>query len=622
MAAPCPPAKNHCLALTLAGAVALLLALWLHGVWQLQAGTRLLLAPMIGALDNCLFSKNEAHSRVACRGEAASAVGVIESSLQALGPAVSKDGRFELGYTLNVPLLRMFTRPAEGEWLIDRVAVQRVAQTIQDVKRPVVLYLFSTHFGVGGPLEAELAQDAANLAHTPQGPLPKDKYYNVDIFPWGVARTDNGLTQRREQAMRAVLSAVCELPGSVRDRVRAVTVLGEVHQLFPGFEAGMGFESPYSVSDYSEVSKQGFRRFLAEQYGHIDRLNAAMDSDFSSFDAVVPPSKDIRREVLTRFHDHIDAYAGGRFPVSGWVGFVGGAARENWVRVYINGRQVGRVPARYGRQDVFAAKPDLGTADVGWRYDVDFSGFEPGLYHVDMALESRDGSLQHLGRRTVGVLDRAQTAPRELPQVDLPAMRSPDKGTVFHVDAPQDQSSVYFNPLVPLWHTFRAKQVTAYLAHMGAVVQKTCLGSVVSTHQIIPFTNPGWDESRFAIDDSLGLGGHMGLGVSLYGEPVYGRSLTDWLNGTGHGGKRPRPGLSARYGITEFHPLKALDREALRGALLTHLGRGAHFVSFFMETRWGGERVEPGMNIFSLDPENPKFSSDELYWSFSELLRR
>jgi hypothetical protein len=56
--------------------------------------------------------------------------------------------------------------------------------------------------------------------------------------------------------------------------------------------------------------------------------------------------------------------------------------------------------------------------------------------------------------------------------------------------------------------------------------------------------------------------------------------------------------------------------------LFTHLGRGAHFVSFFMETRWGGERVEPGMNIFSLDPDNPKFSSDRLYQSFSELLRR
>jgi hypothetical protein len=114
----------------------------------------------------------------------------------------------------------------------------------------------------------------------------------------------------------------------------------------------------------------------------------------------------------------------------------------------------------------------------------------------------------------------------------------------------------------------------------------------------------------------------MGLGVSLYGEPVYGRSLTDWLNGTGHGGLRPRTGLSARYGITEFHPLKALDADALRRALFTHLGRGAHFVSFFMETRWGGKRVEPGMNIFSLDPDNPKFSSDRLYQSFSELLRR
>jgi hypothetical protein len=602
--------------------MAVLVGVLALGLVQLRTGQRLLLAPMIGALDNCLFAKSAAHSRAACGGPSASAVHLIEATLQSLGPQFSKDGRFELGYTLNVPLLRLFNRGADGGWHIDTEAVRRVAHTIRDIDRPAVLYLFSTHFGVGGAMEAHLAQDAANLAHTPQGPLPKDKYYDTEILPWSVARTDNELTLRREQAMRAVLAEVCAQPSAVQKRVKAVTVLGEVHQLFPGFEAGMGFESPYRVTDYSEVSRRGFQRFLAEQFGQISRLNAWVNAEYPGFDAVEPPARDIRTQPLRTFHDHIDAYAGGRFPVSGWASVPGRAGQPLWMRVYVNGQQVARVPVNQGRQDVFAARPDLPSADVGWRHDVDFSRFATGLYQVDMALESPDGGLQHLGRRAVGVLDRTQLPPAVLPQTPLPAMREPDTDTAFYVDSPKDQQSVYFNPLVPLWHGYRASQVTAYLAHMGKVVQNTCLGPVVSTHQIIPFTNPGWDESRFAINDSLRLAGGMGLGISLYGEPIYGDSLTKWLNGTAQpGAVRPRPGVSGQYGITEFHPLKPLDAQELREALLRHWGQGAYFVSFFLEPRWEGGRIEPGMNLFSLDPQNPRFASDRLYQSFSNLLR-
>ena len=600
-----------------------LMALFAMGVVHWQATNRLLLAPMIGALDNCIFAKDAARSTVACRGQAQSAVHLIESTLQHLGPTQSPNGSFELGYTLNVPLLRLFQRLDDGQWQIDRTAVQRIAQTIRDVERPVVLYLFSTHFGVGGDMESALAKSPANLAHTPKGPLPKDMYYNVEIFPWSVARIDNEITLRRSQAMKAVLDAVCELPSTARQRVRAVTVLGEVHQLFPRFETGMGFESEYQITDYSEASVLAFRAALAEKFGQIARLNEFLQSNYSEFSEVNPPSLDIRNDKLTRFHDHIDAYAGGAFPVSGWVSVKGATGRNNWVHIYVNGAWVARVPARFGRQDVFTAKPELGSADVGWRHDIDFSGFAPGIYQIDMALESGNRPLQILGRRTVGVIDRNQNTPPAMPQKDLPSMLPPGSDVHYFIDSPQDQSSVYFNPLVPLWHAFRAKQVTGYLKHMGLGVKNSCLAEKAHTHQILPFTNPGWDVTRFAIEDSLLSGHGLRLGISLYGEPIYGDSFIDWFNDSRlQTVGKLRKVLPSEYGVTEFHPLRAMSEKELSEALDRHRGRGAHFVSFFMEPRWNGELIEPGMNIFSLDPQNHRSGSDELYRAFSAMMRR
>jgi len=601
--------------------VALLIALFVYGVWQMQRSSKLYLMPMIGALDNCLFAKSPELSWQGCKGSRKSAATLIESTLQSLGPAVSQDGHIEVGYALNVPLLRLFIRQQNGEWEIDQEAVKRVAQTIGDSARPMVLYLFSTHFGVDTPMETHLAQSSDNLAWTQNGPLPKDKYYNVTIYPWSLARTDNELSLRREQAMAAVLDKVCGLPWSARQRVRAVSILGELHQLYPRFESGMGFDSAYEVTDYSPASVEGFRRYVENRFGNIAALNDAVGADYPDFDAVLPPRLDIRKDRLTRFQDHIDAYANGKLPVSGWLSVKGARAQDNWVHVYVNGRFVARTPARFGRQDVLAARPDLGTADVGWRHDLDFSGYEPGLYQIDLALESGGKALQYLGRRTVGVIDRTQAAPPVLPIQALPSMSKVDGQTEYFIDSPPDQLSVYFNPLVPVWHTYREHQVTEYLMHMAQVARSSCFGDVVYTHQIVPFTNPGWDATRFAIEDSLLPHKGISLGISLYGEPIYGDSVLNWLRGpsveraSALWTKPSRP-----YAITEFHPLKPMTRAEIRDALDRHWHQGVQFVSFFMEPRWQGERFEPGKNLFSIDPDNHQFGSNVLYESFSQLI--
>lgn len=592
----------------------LLLVLALIGakiIWPWQEKP-LLLAPMIGAVDICLISGPD--QVAACAESPDSATRVINATLDGLGPRLSADGKYELGYTLNVPLLRMF-RPTEGGWQVDVDAAKRIARTISDVSRPMVLYLFSTHFSVGGALETQLLEDPSNLAQTTMGPLAKDSYFGLDIMPWSVARTDNQITERRKQAMAAVLNEICQLPPSARRNITGVTVLGEVHQLFPDFEGGMGFGSDYIITDYSATSIQAFRGYLNNQFGNVDALNRALGANYASFDDVLPPFRDIRKTKLDRFQEHIDAYAGGVLPITGWMSASSKQSNGiNWVHIYLNGERVARVPATLGRQDVLKAKPELGTADVGWRHDIDFAGLPPALYRIDVALEAGTNPLMHVGTRTVSIVDRTQATPLPLPQKKLPTMVSPGPGVQYSIDSPKEALSVFYNSLVPLWHAFRSRQVIQYLQYHKENVRQSCLGNTpIYTHQIVPFTNPSWDASKFAIDHSVEGGGGMALGISLYGESVYGGSIAKWMQSR-------RFGLQADYGITEFHPLREMTPKELENTFQKHRTRGAKFVSFFLEGRWSGRRMRSEMNTFSMDPENPLYGSDVLYESMSTLL--
>ena len=178
---------------------------------------------------------------------------------------------------------------------------------------------------------------------------------------------------------------------------------------------------------------------------------------------------------------------------------------------------------------------------------------------------------------------------------------------------PQDLASVYFNPLAPLWHEFRNAQVVGYLAHFERQVRGSCLGSVpLYTHQIAPFVNPGWDTTKFAVDASLTEAGTLRLGISLYGEATYGHSFLDWLGSTEH----------RTYGITEFHPLRAMPPGEIEATLERHRQRGATFVSFFVDARPRGVRDPSRRNIFAIDPDNPDFASDELYASIRAVLNQ
>ena len=578
----------------------------------------MLLAPMVGVIDPCVMAQNDAVAQelsgmqVSCTGPDGSAAALVESTLAELQPSGSAPGLYPLGYTLPVPLLQLF-RLGKNGWGIDHDTLGRLVRTVRDTNRPLILYLFSTHFATDAPLEKALAADPANLAQTRDGPLAQGRYYGAAIHNWTFASTQTELTSRRVQATQALLEELCRLPAQDIAKIRGVTLLGELHHLFPDFEAGMGFAPPYRVTDYSPHSVLGFRQFLQQEFPSIEQLNRVLGADYISFEEVQPPSRDIRSEPLQRFTEHIDSFAHGILPIAGWayVDQAEGAAPP-WVHVYRNGTFVGKTPANQGRQDVLAARPAFGNANTGWRLDMDFRRLPTGLHRIDVFLERKPGKLVPMGTRHIALMDRQQTTPQPLPQKHLPTSAPADVRLQAHIDLPADQSAYYYNPLVPLWHAFRGQQVVEYLKFFDGVVNQSCLaGTPRYTHQIIPFTNPSWDANKFAIQASLKPMGAIRLGVSLYGDAAYGTSFPRWYGSTGHQG----------YGVTEFHPLKAMDAPAMRRILAQHAARGAEFLSFFLEPRWQGQLVARGHNIFSFDPENKHFNSNYLHSSIENIMK-
>ena len=440
----------------------------------------------------------------------------------------------------------------------------------------------------------------------------KDTYYGWALYNWSLDKR-TAITARRIQAAQAVLREICKLEPSDIRKIRAITLLGEVHHLFPNFQSGMGFDPPYRVTDYSDASKAAFRKFLEQYFGTIARLNTIIGTKWNSFDEVDPPSKDMRTTRLRHFTEHIDSFAQGSLPVAGWA-YVPGASDRSpaMVRIYRNGDLIARVPASLGRQDVLSALPQLGTANTGWRFDMDFRKLPAGQYRIDVLLENKPDDLVHLASRTISILDKARQPAQTLPQKPLPASRQPDASLQASVDLPVNQSSYFFNPLVTYWHAFRALQVVDYLQSFDKALTPSCMAQTPRyTHQIFPFSNPGWDETKYAIDASLGQLKGIEMGVSLYGEPTYGTSFFKWLSASRH----------KHYGVTEFHPLKPLDASELRRVLAAHEAQGARFLSFFLEPRWNGRPVTRGHNPFSLDPDNSQYGSPQIYQSFRQLLR-
>lgn len=562
----------------------------------------MLVAPMVGVSDTCLLLPDrapESPMKQACTGPNGSAAALLESTLRRLDAPWLKS--YSLGYTLPVPLMQLF-RQEGSSWIVDPERTRRVARTIRDSNRPVILYLFSTHFSSDAPLEKFLARDSANVAQSRSGPLPEGSYYGAPIYNWSIASTDNDITRYRALAIEALADEICKMPAQDLDKVKGITLLGELHQLFPAFETGMGFSENYAATDYSSLSISAFHHFLRERFFSVEKLNHVLSTHYPTFDAIAPPAKNIRTETLEQYEEHIDSFAHGTFPVSGWLYAPKSEAPR--IHIYVNGKRVGTTTAHLTRRDVLEAKTAFGHANTGWRLDVDFRRMEPGLHGIDVYAELMPNRLTHLGHRQIAIMDRTQRTPQQRTPHSLPPSHAAGPDVEASIDQPLEQAAVFYNPLVPLWHEFRQLQVVRYLRHFDHLLRDSCLSSVPRyTHQLIPYGNPSWDANKFAVDASLANMLPLRTGVSLYGETSYGSSFQQWLRRTTHSG----------YGITEFHPLKPMSSDELQKVFSEHAAQGAAFLSFFLEPFWKNHPVERSPNLFSFDPRNTAFGSDALY---------
>lgn len=549
--------------------------------------------------------------RVRCIGSKASSAHLIESTLQQLQPEPHENSNLQLGYTLKLPLLSLL-KSERGQWVVNEQAISHVVQTIRDNPRPLVLYLFSTHFSVHAPVEPELARNPANIAHTVHGPLPLDSYYGQPVYPWSLARTDNPITRYRIEVIQSLLGRICTLPATVRGRIRGITLLGEVHQLFPKFESGMGFETDYQVGDYDTASVEGFRQYLQKSYASLQALNQQLGTDYNAFEEIVPPAKDIRREPLRRYEEHIDSFAAGSLPITGWIYSPETPSATQIVKIFLDGKPIADAPVNLSRQDVRTAHREFNTADLGWRFDLDYRQLATGIHRIDLALSQPGQPLTHIDSRTISIMDKHQTTPAIVPAVKtLPTMRPRPVYIIGFTDQPRNQTAYYYNPMASQWQTFRQLQVVNYLQYFNNVVGRSCMsGTPRYTHQILPQFNPSWDSSKFATDASLRPLNNLRSGISLYGQASYGDSFASWIKSSGH----------KTYGVTEFHPLQPMPPEQLDKVLEQHRANGAQFLSFFLETRWHQQTVSTMPNLFSFDPDNQQHGSNALYFSMKRLL--
>ena len=556
------------------------------------------------AADLGIITEDDAQADCARKGE--NSADRITALLDRIGPALSPSGHFALGYTLDLPLMRFYATTPTG-WVLDTRSIDLAVRTIHDVKRKVVVYLSANHFTDGGlALSDSLAGDPANLMWTKSGPLKPERYFSVAMHAWTLSNPDAPITKMRKAAFSAMLGAICRLDSESRARVAGLSVLGEVHQLYGNFTAGQGYSAGFDITDYSPPAVAGFRKFLANKFGTVAALNTMAGSAFASFDAVSPPSKDIRHDVLHSFFEHIDATAAGVVPVQGWAFDPSGTPVP--LAIFLDGKERARIVANLNRADVPEAVPAVTTPNVGWRYDLDYRHEATGVHTLEVFLAQPGKRLVRIVRQGLTVVARDQSPSQALPALSVDAdAQAPNPAVLVDVDGPAPLAALFYNPLAELWLAYRNQMVADYIKSFAEIADASCLPhEVIFSHQLLPELNSSWDADLEAVNASQVPNQAYGQGATLYGGAVWGQAFFDW---------KDRHGWDT-YAVSEMHPRFALPVPALDAMLEAHRLHGARYVAPYFVSITPKRLTLPltaGLNSFLISPENHQVGSDAFY---------
>lgn len=557
---------------------------------------------------------NEEDAALLCASKGQNGAARITAALDTIGPKTSPSGKYQLGYTLTMPMFRYFKK-VNDKWELDTETLTANLTTITDVERPVVIYLSANHFTDAGlALSAELAKDTRNLMWTRSGPLLPDDYFNNPVIAWTLSDQTAPVNVMRRQVFHAAVDAICSLPEASRTKIVAVSLLGEVHHLFPNFTGGPSFNIPaYDATDYSPVATQGFRAWLKQKYVSIFMLNNDLAAQFTSFEEINPPSKDIHTEQLTTYFDHIDTYAAGTVPIYGWLNDTKG--RDLNVTVYLDGKQIGVARTGLSRTDVTDVLPTINDPNLGFRFNLDYRNLAYGIHTLELLVSANGAAPLRLTKRNLVLVSRQQDTPPQIPYVDIKAQDiSTDTSLSGNLDGPVSWASAFYNPMAQLWLEYRNQMVRDYIEQFGAIVTKSCIPEEkVFSYQITPSLVGSWNGDLLAADASKQLSAHYNQGTTLYGGGTFGNALLAMKNELGWG----------RYSVSEMHPVVKLEASQYLAMFDMHRTAGATFVApYYMSIVPDRLPAGGGLDQFRIAPDNPRNGSDTYWQSIKDVMKQ
>lgn len=574
-----------------------------------------LISPMVGGLDVCPSAvskgiKNAYEAAKYCESINETSSITLEKKLAEFGSRYSPDGRFQVGYTIGFPLLSYVNMNDDGSYTIDKDKIKFRLKLLKDTPRQAIVYLFSNHFSVSNNAETEgkiAKADNSSLMELSNGSSPIDGYFSSKTYPWAIDAKSSLIDKVRKDVIKEILYQVCNLDDANKEKIRAVTILGEVHYTYPDFFNGMGYNNKFEITDYSIAGVQRFQTYLKEKYKDIGGLNKAIGSTYSSFTEVYPPSKDINKDKLDNFFQHIDYASSGKLAIYGWAAEKDGGPVK--VKIFLDGADNGYAEYGLNRMDVYQQKPELGRSSVGYRYLLDISKLKPGIHRVDVVRDN-NGMLTLMKGIDVPVMDRMQTAPKVLSAgLKLPE----EKEILFWNDYPETLKPVYYNPLSDEFYQFRKKSVAEEIRNYADLVGSSCIPKdKIFSHQIAPMFNGDWNLEKTAVTDSLKKNNSYNIGFNTYGSAFYGDVTFDWL----------KKNDISRYGIPEAHAMVS-NKKLIVDAFDKHHAQGAFFISpYYIEIQPETFGVDKEHAKFNIENANAAYYSSSMFNAIKDIMKK
>ena len=402
------------------------------------------------------------------------------------------------------------------------------------------------------------------------------------------------------------------MPKVVQERIVAITLAGEVQQMFPNFEAGTGAYNDVQVTDYAPESVRQFREWLRQKYKTVQGFNEATQMAYQSFEEIPAPSKDIRKEPLHSFGEHYDLFASGVLPISGWLWDP--QHRIQSFDLYLDKQRLGPVPRGFNRLDVYRAEAKIETPNVGFRYDLDYRSLAVGHHLVELVAEC-EGRKFGIWKVEFVVVARDQGPAPQLPAfLDNFADAKDLQGVRYWLDLPKQLQDVYYNPIAKEWNEFRGWQVYDFFAKFYDVALKAGLPpEKLYSHQIVAEVNSTWNPDLFASDQILRPGVPWHAGINMYGGATSGAWMQNFIKQRDF----------KEFGVPEFNPQQWKQPDVALKALEAQYEEGAKFVSpYFLSVvpaRFKTNNSGNALSAMELRPDNSQEGSDLLYHAIQDL---